>query len=162
MGPMSGKFAELNGKLNDAKSPDAVLELYAEYQQKGMGTGNLVLVLSKLGRFMETTPEDVVAMAEGVDVVAEAVLQMLQEKMSSVEGKHLVQVANAALRIPIEPERLQALHAAIVPAAVRCIKERKLQVSELAQLAYALSSRQLPTSPTLSYCSSIHRTYRAA
>ena len=90
---------------------------------------------------METAPEDVVALAEGIDVLVEAILAMIQEKSArspifllahsvlcsywlicmkkhmhimttihicSIEAKHLATVANAALRIPIAPERLQA------------------------------------------------------
>jgi len=58
----------------------------------------------------------------------------------SVEGKHLNQVAIAALRLPITQELLQALHSACIPAAVRCLKQKKMQVNEMAQLAYALAS----------------------
>ena len=116
---------------------------------------------------MEADPEAVVALASGVEAIAVAVEGMVREKIATVEalartrppllpakyrstafsppfllcqGKHLVSVANSAMKVPLPPARLEGLHNTLLPGVLRCLREKKLQPGETAQIAYALAS----------------------
>jgi len=97
-------------------------------------------MLSRLGKFTEIDPEAVIALAEGVDAIAAAVQKVVLEKIASVDAKHLISVANSAMKVPITPERLAELHATALPGVMRCLREKKFQPPDLAQLSYAFAS----------------------